>query len=219
MLTVALVEDEPLFAELLAENLATVPGIAVRAVFGSGAAATKWPDVTAIDVAVLDIDLGPGPDGLDVARAWRRRHPRLAVVFLSNVRDPAVMVLLAEGSRGGVGYVHKRTAASAEHLVRAIESAARGEARVDPAVLAGLPPTGVGLDVLTPHQQRILKLIATGASNRLIAVQLAVSVKSVENATTGALRALGIDGTDPDVNVRVLASLAYLRLIALAHND
>ncbi len=75
-----------------------------------------------------------------------------------------------------------------------------------------LPAASAGLAGLTAHQQRILREIATGASNKKIAADLVVSVQSVENATASALRALGIDGTDHEVNVRVMAPLTYLRL-------
>lgn len=77
---------------------------------------------------------------------------------------------------------------------------------------ASAPPPGLAL--LSAHQQRILRSIASGASNKKIAADLGVSVKSVENATASALRALGIDGTDDDVNVRVMAAVTYLRLSA-----
>lgn len=212
-MNLVLVEDEPLLRDLLAENLAESGEHRVIATFGDGAAALAFEPFS-VDVAVIDIDLGAGPDGLEVARRWRATSPSLAVVFLSNLRSPGLLLELPEGGfgSGGIAYLHKRSATSVRVLVDTIALAAGGEVLIDPVLLEALPETGVGLDALTPHQRRILEAISTGASNRSIADALGIPVKSVENATASALRALGIDGTDPGINVRVVAALTYLRL-------
>ena len=101
-------------------------------------------------------------------------------------------------------------------LLACIRAASAGEVMVDASITASLPKSSATLDELTAHQQRILAAVATGASNRKIAADLGIQVKSVENATALALRNLGIDGTDVEVNVRVMAALTYLRLVSEA---
>lgn len=214
---VVLVEDEPLLRNLLADNLAESGGVEVMATYRDGMQALAV-GAEGVDVAIIDIDLGHGPDGLEVARSWRDRWPGLAVVFLSNLRDPGLLLELpdpgsiAVGDRGGMAFLHKRSASTVGVLVDTVRQAAAGDIVIDPVLMADLPDTGVGIDALTPHQVRILEAIATGASNRTIADNLGVTPKSVENATASALRTLGIDGTDPRINVRVTAALTYLRL-------
>ncbi|MCF8531297.1 MAG: LuxR C-terminal-related transcriptional regulator [Candidatus Nanopelagicales bacterium] len=212
MIRVAVVEDEPLLLELLTERLSTVQGLTVVGSYDTGNSAVARTD--SLDVAILDIDLGVGPDGIDVARIWRARNQELGLVFMSNLTDPAVLLLAEQNNRGGLVYLHKRAATSITILTECIRAAAAGEVMVEESLAHSLPEAPRGLGALTPHQQRILRAIATGASNKRIAEDLGVSPKSVENATASALRTLGIDGTDADVNVRVLAALAYLRSAA-----
>jgi len=209
-LRIGIVEDEPLLLQLLADNLQECMEHSVVATYrdGNSALTRRHPQ---LDVAVVDIDLGPGPDGIEVARAWRERQPSLGVVFLSHLRDPAILMEIGDDA-GGLAYLHKRSATSVDVLVSAIEAVARGEVLIDPVLTEDQPAVGGSLADLTAHQRRILQAIAGGASNRSISESLGIPVKSVENATAGALRTLGIDGHDPHINVRVMAALAYLRL-------
>lgn len=210
MIRTVLVEDEPLLAGLLAESLMGSEAN-VSAVCHSGKEALTRINPQEIDVAVIDIDLGPGPDGVDVARQWRQTHPGLGLVFMTNVVEPGALLL-----GGGLAYLPKRRATSVASLLACIRAASAGEVMVDASITASLPKSSATLDELTAHQQRILAAVATGASNRKIAADLGIPVKSVENATALALRNLGIDGTDVEVNVRVMAALTYLRLVSEA---
>ncbi|MEV0129612.1 helix-turn-helix transcriptional regulator [Dactylosporangium sp. NPDC050688] len=71
------------------------------------------------------------------------------------------------------------------------------------------------LDSLTPHERRVLSMVAEGRSNRRIAQELNVKISTVERQFTVIAEKLGLtDATDLDrrsVNLRVLATLAYLR--------
>lgn len=212
--SLAIVEDERLLLSMLTGSLESSEAVTVAASFLTGAAAYHYANVPKIDVAVLDIDLGAPPDGVQVALEWRRRNPVLGIVFLTNLADPSILLGLPDIGRFGLVYLHKRTATSVASLVTAIEQARRGEVVIDPVVTADVPLLPGSLDMLTAHQQRILRHIAHGESNKRIALDLGIDTKAVENATAAALRTLGLDGTDPDVNVRVTVALAYLRLIS-----
>ncbi len=211
MIRTVVVEDEPLLAELLTESLRKHAGIQVRDFVCTGRQALAEVDPLEIDAAVLDIDLGPGPDGVEVATSWRKSNPNMGVVFMTHLVEPGALLL-----GGGLAYLPKRRATSIEFLVECVHVSASGGVMVDPQITDSLPAVSAGLAQLSPHQQRILRAIATGASNKKIAADLGINVKSVENATASALRALGIDGTDEAVSVRVLAALTYLRLATQA---
>jgi DNA-binding NarL/FixJ family response regulator len=207
MIRVMVVEDEPLLAELLTDSLNAHEHIAACEFVDSGPRAMTEVDPRQWDAAVLDIDLGPGPDGVEVAKAWREVNPNLGLVFMTHVIEPTALVL-----GGGLAYLPKRRATTMEALVECLQVSASGGVMVDPEITNLLPAASGALAELSAHQQRILREIATGASNKKIGQELGINVKSVENATAQALRALGIDGTDQNVNARVLAALTYLRL-------
>jgi DNA-binding NarL/FixJ family response regulator len=209
MIRAVIVEDEPLLAELLVDSLRDHAEVNVVASVRSGREALALVEPQNIDVAVVDIDLGPGPDGVEVARTWRQVNPSVGLVFMTHLIEPTALLL-----GRGLAYLPKRRATSIDALVMCMQAAVAGEVMVDTEIAASLSASAPGLALLSAHQQRILRSIASGASNKKIAADLGVSVKSVENATASALRALGIDGTDDDVNVRVMAALTYLRLAA-----
>jgi DNA-binding NarL/FixJ family response regulator len=209
MIRAVIVEDEPLLAELLVDSLRDHAEVNVVASVRSGREALALVEPQNIDVAVVDIDLGPGPDGVEVARTWRQVNPSVGLVFMTHLIEPTALLL-----GRGLAYLPKRRATSIDALVMCMQAAVAGEVMVDTEIAASLSASAPGLALLSAHQQRILRSIASGASNKKIAADLGVSVKSVENATASALRALGIDGTDDEVNVRVMAALTYLRLAA-----
>lgn len=211
---VVVVEDEPLFADLMYQSLVAMPGIEIMARLDSGSAAAAFAGASECDVAVIDIDLGDDLDGVEIARRWRTVNPGLGVVFLSNLRDPAVLLMIPVAAAAGTAYLHKRSAVGVDRLVEVITAVSRGEVLIDPVLTSELPAYALGNAELTAHQERIMRLIATGASNKRIAEELGIPIKSVENATAAALRALGIDGTDPGINVRVSAALAYIRMLS-----
>ena len=80
-LRVAVVEDQPLYRQMLAMLLASVDGLTVVAEYDSATAAEDL-DARSVDVALLDLRLGDG-DGMTLGRELRRRNPRLGVLLLS----------------------------------------------------------------------------------------------------------------------------------------
>jgi DNA-binding NarL/FixJ family response regulator len=207
MMRVIVVEDEPLLAELLTDSLNAHGEIAACDYVESGTRALTDVNPAEWDAAVLDIDLGPGPDGVEVAKSWRAANPTLGLVFMTHVIEPMALVL-----GGGLAYLPKRRATTMDALLECVRVSAAGGVMVHPEISNLLPSASGALAELSAHQQRILREIASGASNKKIGEDLGINVKSVENATAQALRTLGIDGTDQNVNVRVLAALTYLRL-------
>ena len=101
---------------------------------------------------------------------------------------------------GASGYLLKR--AAADDLIHAIRTVARGGSYLDPAltvkVLGGLMgrPAQAGAppgDALSDREEEVMRLIARGFTNREIAAQLDVSVKTVETHKARAMEKLGLD--------------------------
>jgi DNA-binding NarL/FixJ family response regulator len=150
------------------------------------------------DVVLLDVHL-PGGGGKTVIESVRHHEPDSAVVFLAlSVSDAAedVIGVIRAGARG---YVTKTI--SADDLADAVARVQDGDAVFSPR-LAGFvldafagdvrPGTALDpeLDLLTPREREVLRLIARGYTYKELARRLAVSVKTVETHVSSVLRKL-----------------------------
>ena len=213
-LRLALVEDEPLYRDLLRIALDQRPGLMVAAAYGDADSALGGiPDLKP-DVAMLDIDLGGGGiNGVQLGMKLRRTMPQLAIVLLSNHGDPEFVASLPEEVRAGWSYLLKKSVNDVDVLGRTVSGAAAGLTVLDPQLVAGMRgrPRKQGLlSRLTPRQTEILELIAQGFSNASIAERLVLAEKSVENQINLLYQQLEIDRATSGVQPRVKAVLTYL---------
>jgi len=192
---VYLVDDHALFrAGVRAELDALTDDVEVVGEAGSVAEAVVGIGHTAPDVVLLDVHM---PDG-GGAEVLRRLRPDLPdVVFLAlSVSDAAedVIAVIRAGARG---YVTKTI--SSRELVTAIARVAVGDAVFSPR-LAGFvldafadrpgaaPISDPDLDLLTPRERDVLRLLARGYAYKEIASELFISVKTVETHVSSVLR-------------------------------
>jgi DNA-binding NarL/FixJ family response regulator len=209
---VALVEDEPLFRNLLQHYLTRQASLEVVGAFEDGPTALREIPSLAPDVVTLDIELPGRVDGIQVGISLRQQLPSLGIVILSNHADPRFLGALPHEVTSGWSYLLKKSVSDMQTLDRAVEGAARGVVTLDPAVVAGMRPrVGSRLDRLTPRQREILELVAQGLTNAAIAERLVLAEKSVENQLTAVYGELGIDRREDAVHPRVSAVLAYLK--------
>lgn len=212
-LRLIVVEDESLFRDLLITGLvARVPDAQVVAQFSTAEQAMDESDGVEADVLLTDIDLGDGMDGMKLGIAMRRRRRVRGVTLLSNLAMPGLLTEIPLEVRGGWSYLLKTSVADLQQLALAIRGCAAGDVVVDSALTAALVPSqGSPLSALTPRQLEVLSLMANGWSNKRIAEELHVSVRTVESAVSDILSALGIAGGAADINARVACVLVYLR--------
>jgi DNA-binding NarL/FixJ family response regulator len=208
---VALVEDESLFRDLLRVSLAQESSLAVVASYADPVTAlAEIPDL-AIDVVILDIDLGTTMTGVELGVRLRRCVPSIGIMLLSNHADPQLLSSLPNDVAGGWSYLLKRSVTNVETLRRAIEGAAMGLLLFDPELTRRTRPKRTGpLNALSPRQLEVLGLIAEGHSNAAIAAQLTLSERSVENHVSRIYTTLGVDATDRSAHARVVAVRRYL---------
>ena len=145
------------------------------------------------DVAILDIQLGEGPDGIEVCREVRSRWPEIHCLMFTAYGDERSV--LASVMAGASGYLLKEVGADA--LVRAIRAVAAGRSLLDPEVTAHVlerlrAPIRSNEPALTDREREILKLIAEGATNREIGENLYLAEKTVRNYVSGLLAKLGV---------------------------
>jgi DNA-binding NarL/FixJ family response regulator len=148
------------------------------------------------DVAVLDVRLGEGGDGIEVCREIRSRHPEVRCLMLTSFADDEA--LFAAIMAGAAGYVLKQVRGT--ELIDAIRRVARGESLLDPTLtgrvldrLRAKPSQDVDeLAGLTDQERRILELIAEGHTNRQIAEAIFLAEKTVKNYVSNLLAKLGM---------------------------
>jgi DNA-binding NarL/FixJ family response regulator len=200
---VLIVEDDGLLAELIGSHLLGA-GFAVAIATGAAAALETF-DAFDPDVALLDIDLGSGPTGVDLAHILVERAPYLALVFLTKVADSRFAGReLPEGVP--IAYLRKRQVRAPADVVAAID-AALGE-RDAPEMRHDI--TGMDhLVGLSQAQFEVLRMIAEGRSNAEIAAARGTTERAVEHLIRRTLHAAGIAG-DAGGSRRVLAARLYI---------
>lgn len=204
---VLLVEDDD-FTRTTLRSALTVHGIDVVASAAGAHDAISAASDAGIDAAILDLDLGPGPTGIDVAHGLRRLDPSIGVVLLTSYADPRLLAGSLTDLPSGTSYVVKQSLQSLDLLIAAVEAAVgrTGEFQADPEA------TG-----LTDAQITTLRLLAAGLSNAEIARMRVVTEKSVEQAIARIAKRLNITAA-PEVNQRVALARAYFRLTGPARH-
>ncbi|MCF8549292.1 MAG: response regulator [Pontimonas sp.] len=158
-----------------------------------------------LDVALLDVHLGDGPSGIQLAKAIESSQPGVGIVFLSKTPD-LVNVSADKGSLpASYAVAGKDNLDNTDELVDAIESALSStRTPIKHSSLKSSP-----LDRLTTHQLSILREVAGGLTNKAIAQNNEVTERSVERTLQAIFLKLGVAPSDQQ-NPRVAAIRAYV---------
>jgi DNA-binding NarL/FixJ family response regulator len=152
-------------------------------------------------------------EGVQAAKAIREKHPRTAVLMLSQYVDAAYALELLQESAEGVGYLLKDRVSDVEEFAAAVRRVAEGGSALDPTVvsqLVGRRRRDDPIGALTPREREVLGLMAEGLSNVAIAGRIFVTERAVEKHVTSIFQKLRLPAA-PDTHRRVLAVLAFLR--------
>ena len=195
-LTILIADDHPIFRRGLRTVIETDAQLKVIAEADNGAMALAEINRQRPKVALLDMDM-PEMDGLTVAREIRAQRLPVAVAFLTMHKDEATFNAALDA--GVQGYVLKDSAAT--EIVACIKSVAAGRSFISP-VLSGYllnrsqspAPPSSPLELLTPAERRVLRLIAAGKLNNEIAQELFISVRTVEHHRSNICSKLGLNG-------------------------
>jgi len=193
MITVFLADDHETVREGLRLLVNAQPDMEVIAEAGDGAIAVERACATRPQVIVLDLSM-PQMNGLTATKQLRSSLPSSAIVTLTRHSDRAyAQQLLAAGAHA---YVLKQSSSS--ELLKAIRSAAAGETYVDPALRQNdggwNPSLRASPPAITERETAVLRLMAIGHSNKDIAAELQISVKTVEVHKANAMRKLKLAG-------------------------
>lgn len=190
-------DDHPLFRAAMKQSVSAVLGeeIAESANFADTLACLqRSPE---IEIVFLDLNM-PGNEGLSGLSHLRRSHPDVLVVIVSATESPAHISRAM--SLGASGYIPKST--PLEVIREAVEDIMDGEIWLPEGVSAELPDNAVSseeseflrnLELLTPQQFQVLKLMADGLLNKQIAYELGVKETTIKQHGSAILKKLGLN--------------------------
>lgn len=212
-LKVLVIEDDP-FARTSISGALTNAGLKVVAAAGDARSAIN--DFTMHDphVIVADLDLGIGPTGIDLARSFRLRNPKLGIVVLTSYTDPRIFRNNISEMPAGCDYLVKNQISSIE-TVKAAVTNAFNNAQSKALVTFGTQ-TPDWIHDLTQVQIETLRMVAQGLSNVEIAHQRFVSEKAVEQTISKIAKALVIP-VATNQNQRVHLARIFFRLAGQSH--
>jgi DNA-binding NarL/FixJ family response regulator len=188
MIRVLAADDHPLALAGLEQLLGALDGVELVGAAAGGEEAVRLAAERAPDVVLMDLEM-PGTDGVEATRALLAQAPQTAVVVLTSFSDRER--ILAALDAGAVGYLLKDV--QPDELARAIRAAASGQAPLDPRaareVLAGRRAAG---PALTAREEEVLRLLAEGLPNKLIARRLEISERTVKGHLTRVFERIGV---------------------------
>jgi NarL family two-component system response regulator LiaR len=195
---VLLVDDHDLFRTGL-RNLLEQQGVDIVGEAASGSEALQLVREGAPDVVIMDLNM-PGMGGVEATRHMSRDAPltRVIVLTISEEEQDVMDAILA----GACGYLLKD--ASIQDLMQGIQAASVGESLISPhiagKVLQHVRSTTASPEAaatiraeLSDREIQVLKLIANGKDNALIARELHISPKTVKNHISNILMKLQIE--------------------------
>ena len=164
---------------------------------GDGEIAIRLAGELKPDIVVMDISM-PELNGLRATRRMRSNGLDVKILMLTRHTDDGYLQQLIEA--GANGYVLKQSAPN--ELINAIRAVGNGNSYLDPAltnkVMDGYASRSVNLrgenkNTLTDREAEVLRLIALGYSNKEIAENMNLSVKTIEAHKANGMQKLGIN--------------------------
>lgn len=201
--SVVIVEDDSFMRSLLAEYLEKAGFLVSTA--SSAADARRQINAVDPDAVVIDIDLGPGQSGLDVAAALNTEANEVGIVFLTNYSDPRFAGEELTRVHPKAAYLNKHMIEDSSTLLLALNAvlverdveAYRYDKRTDRPMAR-----------LSASQIQALRLLAEGKTNQQIAEARQRSIDATESLITRTLASLGLD-SNVDINARVFAAKEF----------
>ncbi len=193
---IVLVEDHQIVREGTRQLLEQVPDFNVVGEAADGLEAISLVERLQPDVVVMDIRL-PHMNGIEATQIIKERFPEVEIIILSAYEDDCYIFPLLEN--GASGYLLKT--ASGKELEHAIRTVRLGETALDPRIAhkvvqrinrRQLYRSGEMQEGLTQREMEVLRTAAQGKSNKEIAIQLSISVGTVQVHFRNIFEKLGV---------------------------
>jgi len=182
---ILIADDHPLLREALCQVFSNQKDMEIVGQAGNGEEAIDLASQLKPDILVMDIMM-PKFDGLEASRQIKKITPNIAILILTAYDDDNYVLGLLEA--GATGYLMK--SAKGQDLVEAVRAVRAGESVLHPKIIekllkqAMVKPVGTTKykmkDLLSDRETEMLKLLATGMSNKEIAEKLCLSLRTVK---------------------------------------
>ncbi len=195
MIKILLVDDHAVVRMGLKMLLNTNPEMEVIGEASEGNEGIKKALKLKPDVVVMDLSMPHGKDGLSATTELKKLKPEINILILTMHNDEEYLFRAIQG--GASGCILK--SAPHDELMSAIESVAKGDAYLHPSATKRLMEEYLGsvkqdgndtYNLLSDREKEVLTLIAKGYSNKEIAEQLIISVKTVETHKSNLMEKL-----------------------------
>jgi DNA-binding NarL/FixJ family response regulator len=189
MIRVVVADDHGVVRAGLDQLLATAPDIELVGSAANGAEAVALVDEHRPDVVLMDLSM-PVLDGVEATRRIVATDAEVRVVVLTSLADDRHITDALDA--GAIGYVLKH--AAPDDLLDAIRAAAAGDAPLDPkaarVLLQGRSRRSER--PLSNREEEVLRLVAAGLANKLIARRLGIAERTVKAHLTNIFASIGV---------------------------
>ncbi|GGP30929.1 DNA-binding response regulator [Deinococcus wulumuqiensis] len=193
-ISLLLVDDHPVVRKGTRELLEGEADLRVVGEAGSGEEALAQARLLTPDVILMDVSM-PGMNGIEATKAIKAEQPGVGVLVLTSYDDDAYVFALLEA--GAAGYLLKN--ASEDDLLGAVRAVAAGESALHPSIARKVlerfsvasnptPPE----DDLSPRELEVLRVAASGRTNKEIARDLDISPRTVQVHLANIFSKLGV---------------------------
>jgi DNA-binding NarL/FixJ family response regulator len=185
MIRILTVDDHALLREGIAALVNAEPDMKLVAEASNGEEAIEKFRLNRPDVTLMDLQM-PGMNGIEaITRIQAEFSGARIIVLTTYTGDVQVLRALKAGARGYIlkGHVHRE-------LLGAIRAVDAGQKRIPPEIAAELAEHATD-DELSPREVEVLRLIAAGNANKLIADRLSIGEATVKRHVTNILSKLG----------------------------
>jgi DNA-binding NarL/FixJ family response regulator len=182
---ILIADDHPLLREALCQVFSSQKDMEIVGQAGNGKEAIDLASQLKPDILVMDIMM-PKFDGLEASRQIKKITPNTAILILTAYDDDNYVLGLLDA--GAAGYLMK--SAKGQDLVEAVRAVRAGESVLHPKIIekllkqAMVKPVETAehkiKDLLSDREMEMLKLLATGMSNKEIAEKLCLSLRTVK---------------------------------------
>jgi DNA-binding NarL/FixJ family response regulator len=193
---ILLVDDHPLFRKGMMQLLDSQADLQVKAEAGNSGEALDAVRTCRFDLAVVDVGLRGGANGIELTKSFKAEHPELPVLVVS-MHDEALYAerALRAGARG---YVMKREAL--DSILQAVRSVIAGEIYISPSMtkrmlfdhIHGGGEARSAVERLSDRELEVFQLIGEGHDMHEIARELHLSKKTVEAHRANIKEKLGV---------------------------
>lgn len=175
----AIVDDHPMVIEGLSTMLSELENIRILCCFKDGAALLAYPDLSRIDILLMDVFL-PDMNGIDLCARIKKLYPKMIVLGMSSQSERSIVLQLIRNGAGG--YLLK--SASKDEFKACIHEALEGKLSFSEEVKEMVNKTDVSdlkmIPRLTRREKEIVQLLIQGKSTQEISEALFLSFLTVQ---------------------------------------